>query len=295
MDFFNSWPLFFRPYALTLVAGAVLAFVGVIATARRQLFMAAAVAQTSLMGYAVIAFFVGSQGGGTLGAGGRDAIVVGVAVVAALFTMLGGRESQSAEGGRLDGDERTAWVFVTAGSLAVLFLAHAPASMEQIRRLQVSSVVGATWADLYIFMSLLIGITIAAVWLMRPLILLLSDPVMAAAIGLRISIWNITLAVLAGLSVGLAVRSTGVLFAFGALAIPVMIAKQVCGEVRSLFLLAPILAVTLGFLGLWVGHQWNLPPGQAVVGVMCLTLLVTHLARQLWERVMATTNAAMDA
>ena len=59
MDFFNSWPLFFRPYTLTLLAGAVLAIVGVVATARRQLFMAVAVAQTSLLGYAIMAFLFG--------------------------------------------------------------------------------------------------------------------------------------------------------------------------------------------------------------------------------------------
>ncbi len=284
MDFFGSWPLFFRPYTLTLIAGAALAIVGVVATARRQLFMAVAVAQTSLMGYAVMAFIMGTQVQDTWGAGARDAVVIGAAVLAAMVTMLGGRDSQGAEGGRLDGDERTAWVFVTAGSLAVLFLAHAPAGMEQVRRLQVSSVIGATWADLYLFMALLTAMVIAAAWQMRPLVLLLSDPVLAAAIGIKVTRWNIVLAVLAGLSVGLAVRSTGVLFAFGALALPIMIAKQFCGEVRSLFLLSPILAATLSFFGLWVGHLWDLPPGQAAVGVMCLALLGTHVARQLWDR-----------
>ncbi|QDU71824.1 metal ABC transporter permease [Mucisphaera calidilacus] len=202
-----------------------------------------------------------------------------------MITMLGGRDSQAAEGGRLDGDERTAWVFVTAGSLGVLFLAHAPAGMEQVRRLQVSSVVGATWLDVLIFAGLLCGVVVMALWLMRPLILLLSDPVMASAIGLRVSRWNVALAVLAGLTVGLAVRSTGVLFTFGALAVPVMIAKQVCGEVRSLFLLAPVLGAVLSFIGLWLGHAWDLPPGQAAVSVMCVVLLVAHLARQLWDRV----------
>ena len=119
MDFFNSWPLFFRPYMLTLIAGAVLAIMGVVATARRQLFMAVAVAQTSLMGYAFIAFIMGTQASGVLSAGARDAVVIVFAIIAAIITMLGNRENQGAQGGRLDGDERTAWVFVTTGALAV--------------------------------------------------------------------------------------------------------------------------------------------------------------------------------
>ena len=120
--------------------------------------------------------------------------------------------------------------------------------------------------------------------LIQPLILLLSDPVMASAVGMRINRWNIALATLAGLSVGLAVRSCGVLFTFGALALPVMIAKQLCGEIRSLFLLAPLLAAGLSFLGLWMGHAWDLPPGQSVVGVMSLFLLIAHPARLLRNR-----------
>ena len=119
---------------------------------------------------------------------------------------------------------------------------------------------------------------------MRPLVLLLSDPVLASAIGLKIFRWNITLAIMIGLSVGLAVRSTGVLYAFGALALPVMIAKQFCGEVRSLFLFSPIIAVGLSFAGLWGGHLWDFPPGQSAVGVMCAALLITHMGRQLWDR-----------
>ncbi len=285
MEFFDSWPLFLRPYTLTLLAAAVLAIVGVLATARRQLFMAVAVAQTSLMGYALMAFIMGSHINGGLGAGARDAVVIGAAVLAAMYTMLGGRESLGAEGGRLDGDERTAWVFVTAGSLAVLFLAHAPAGMEQVRRLQVSSVVGATWLDVYLFSALLAAMVVTGLCLMRPLILLLSDPVMASAIGIRVARWNVALAIVSGFSVGLAVRSTGVLFTFGALALPVMIAKQLCGEVRSLFVLSPILAAILGFFGLWVSHRWNLPPGQAAAGLMCAALLVTHAARRLWSHI----------
>ncbi|WP_428386249.1 metal ABC transporter permease [Mucisphaera sp.] len=285
IDFLESWPLFFRPYTLTLLASAVLAVIGVVATARRQLFMAAAVAQTSLMGYAIMAFVFGAHIDGTLEASLRDTVVILAAVLAAMITMLGSRDSQSAQGGSLDGDERTAWVYVTAGSLGVLFLAHAPAGMEQVRRLQVSSVIGATWIDLATFALLFLGIALLMIWLMRPLILLLSDPVMAAAIGMKVTRWNVILAILAGLSVGLAVRSTGVLFAFGALAIPVMIAKQIAGEVRSLFLLAPLLAIMLSFTGLWLGHLWDFPPGQAAVSVMCLALLITHLARLAWNRI----------
>ena len=124
MAFFDSWTLFFRPYTLTMIAGAVLSIVGVVATARRQLFMAVAVAQTSLMGYAFMAFLFGSQIQGVPDSVLRDVLVIGIAIAAAIFTMRGGLEGQSAAEAPLDGDERTAWIYVTAGTLAVLFLAR---------------------------------------------------------------------------------------------------------------------------------------------------------------------------
>ena len=83
MDFLSSWGLFARPYALTILAAMALAVLGVVTAARRQVFMAAAVAQASMFGFAMFAWFAGAAATQLQGGVGRDLIVVGSAVAAA--------------------------------------------------------------------------------------------------------------------------------------------------------------------------------------------------------------------
>lgn len=280
-EFFSSWGLFARPYTLALLAAMALSVLGVVTAARRQVFMAAAVAQASTFGFAVFALFAGAAATQATGGVVRDAVVIGSAVAAALLTMLGdGRQTQ---GSRLDGDERTAWVFIAAGAGAILVLAHAPAGMEQFRRMQASSVIGATRLDVVAFAALLVAMAAVLARWGRSLVLLLADPVMASAVGMRVQAWHLGLAVFSGACVGLGVRSTGMLFTFGCLALPVMIAKQACGEVRQLFWASPLVALISAFVGLWLSYAWDLPPGQVVVTLLCAVLVLAAAGRCAWD------------
>ena len=128
---------------------------------------------------------------------------------------------------------------------------------------------------------------IAAVllWAGRSIVLLLADPVMAAAIGMRVRVWDASLAVFIGACVGLGVRSAGMLFTFGCLALPVMIAKQACGEVRSLFWAGPLIAAVCGLVGLWLSYTTDLPPGQVVVVLMCVVLVLAAAGRYAWDAI----------
>ena len=282
-EFLGSWRLFLWPYTLTILAAMALATLGVVTAARRQVFMAASVAQASTLGYAVFALFAGAAATQSTGSTARDAVVIGSAIAASLLTMIGdGRQMQ---GGRLDGDERTAWVFIAAGAGAILVLAQAPAGMEQFRRVQASSVIGATWLDVAVFGALLAAMVGVLIRAGRSIVLLLSDPVMAAAIGMRVRVWDTGLAVFSGACVGLGVRSAGMLFTFGCLALPVMIAKQACGEVRSMFWVSPLVAAFFALVGLWLSYLWDLPPGQVVVALLCAVLVVAVAARYAWDTV----------
>ncbi|MEM1097396.1 MAG: metal ABC transporter permease [Planctomycetota bacterium] len=280
-EFLSSWGLFVRPYTLTLLAAMALSMLGVVTAARRQVFMAASVAQASTFGFAVFALFAGAAATQATGSIGRDLVVIGSAVAAALLTMLG--DGRQTHGSRLDGDERTAWVFIAAGAGAILVLSQAPAGMEQFRRMQASSVIGATRLDVITFAVLLIAMVGVLLWAGRSLVLLLADPVMAAAIGMRVRAWHWGLAIFSGACVGLGVRSTGMLFTFGCLALPVMIAKQACGEVRSLFWASPLIALVSAFVGLWLSYLWDLPPGQVVVALLCVVLIFAAAGRLAWD------------
>ena len=281
LDFVSSWGLFARPYTLTLVAAPTLALLGVYAVARRQVFIAAAVPQAAVFGFALFSLLFGAHTIAVDGGLGQDAVILVCAVAAALATMLGGESSGS--GGRLSNEESIAFVFIAAGVGATLILSHAPAGLELARQLQASSVVGARWSDVAIFGATLAAFTSLLLWRRRAIVLFLTDPLMAAAIGMRVGVWNLVVTVISGVIIGLSVRSTGVMFTFGCLALPVLIGKQLCSEVRALLLVSPLVAALSAFAGLWAAYTWDLPPGQAVVGLQSVTLVAAAGLRRLWS------------
>ena len=57
LEFLESWSLFSRTYISALLIGASLSLMGVVVVARGNVFVAAAVAQASMLGVALSLFF----------------------------------------------------------------------------------------------------------------------------------------------------------------------------------------------------------------------------------------------
>lgn len=281
--FIESWSIFSQGYLVSLLGAGVLGLAGVIAVARRQVFIAAAVSQASTLGYAVATLFVAAGAQSMVDGYMRDVVTIASAMMAAFITMFLGGGSQ--DGKRTDGDEMTAWVFIMSSACSVLLLTNSPNGLEMFRRIQTSTVIGSETSDVVTFAVLLVAglIALAAYW--RELVLLLSDPVMAAAVGMRVTAWNIVLALTVGLVVGMSVKSAGMLFTFGCMAFPAMIAKQWCGQIKSLFVVAPVVAVSSAFVGLWASYTWQSPPGLVIVAILGVVALLAYVVRLGLDRV----------
>jgi zinc transport system permease protein len=272
-----------QAYLVSLLCAALLGLVGVVAVARRQVFIAAAVSQASTLGYAVATIFIGAAAQSMMDGYMRDAVTVISAMAAAFITMIVGGAGQ--DGKRTDGDEMTAWVFIMSSACGVLLLTSSPNGLEMFRRVQVSTVIGSETSDVATFAVLLFGAVVLLAFYARELVLLLSDPVMAAAVGMRVTAWNIALALGLGLVVGLSVKSAGMLFTFGCMAFPAMIGKQWCGQIKSLFWVSPLVAVVTAFFGLWVAYNFKSPPGLVIVAMLGGLALVAYVMRLGLDRV----------
>jgi ABC-type Mn2+/Zn2+ transport system permease subunit len=110
------------------------------------------------------------------------------------------------------------------------------------------------------------------------------DPAMAAAVGMRVSLWAGGTAVWLGLAVGLSMRVSGLLYTFGNLVLPALIAKNFCGEVTMVFLVAPCIAIGTGTLGFILANYYDYPPAQMTVALLSVLLLVTWGVRALTRR-----------
>jgi ABC-type Mn2+/Zn2+ transport system permease subunit len=270
-SFLSSWTLFYQSYLTGWLISLLLSIIGVLVVARDQIFIGAAVSQASTLGIALTMWasvvfplerFSWFQSDVFL-----SAMAVIFSILAASITGRGG------ETGKESHEAITGWVFLISGSLSILIVSHSPHGLEEIHRLLSSSIIGATTADIWNF-SLLTFLTVFLIFLFyRKILLFTLDPSMASAIGMKMRIWSLTTSAWLGLAVGLSIRTSGMLYTFGCLILPALVAKNLCREVRYMFWVAPAVAVGTGIIGFLLANHYDYPPGQMTIGLFCLELV----------------------
>jgi zinc/manganese transport system permease protein len=270
-SFLSSWTLFYQSYLTGWLISLLLSIIGVLVVARDQIFIGAAVSQASTLGIALTMWasvvfslerFSWFQSDVFL-----SAMAVIFSILAASITGRGG------ETGKESHEAITGWVFLISGSLSILIVSHSPHGLEEIHRLLSSSIIGATSADIWNF-SLLTFLTVFLIFLFyRKILLFTLDPSMASAIGMKMRIWSLTTSAWLGLAVGLSIRTSGMLYTFGCLILPALVAKNLCREVRYMFWVAPAVAVGTGIIGFLLANHYDYPPGQMTIALFCLELV----------------------
>lgn len=276
-DFFASWELFHYAYLVGWSIALVLSVTGVLVVARNQIFIGAAVSQASTLGIALALWLGGMFAGHASHWLTSDPFLSSMAVffsvVGALITAGGdkaGRESREAV---------TGWVFLFSASAAILLVARSPHGVEEIHKILSSSIIGATFANFVLFLTAAAAAVLLAAVAHRKILLLIMDPAMAAAVGMRTKLWGAAASVWLGLMVGLSIRSAGMLYTFGCLVLPALIAKNLCREVRPMFLVSPVIGVGAGVAGFVLANHYDYPPGQLTVTLLCLALSAAWLLR----------------
>lgn len=274
-SFLASWDLFQQTYLAGWLIALLLSLVGVFVVARDQIFIGIAISQASTLGIAI-----------GMGAGSwidlhdvawlsSDGFLSGMAVVFAILAAL--LTARRSEAGSESHEAITGWVFLLSASLSILLVAHSPHGLDEIQRLLSSSLIGATTRDVWTFAGLS-GFTIVALGVAhRRLLLFAMDPPMAAAVGMRVSWWAAGVAIWLGLVIGLSMRVSGMLYTFGILVLPALVAKNLCREVRIIFLISPLIALSVGTIGFVLANHYDYPPAQMTVALLCGLLIVAWL------------------
>ena len=287
-EFIASWTLFRYSYLEGWLVGLVLSLVGVIVVARDQIFLGAAVSQASTLGVALAlcasSRFPVHDETANLPHGSlwlccdtlQPAMAVVFSMLAALIT------SQAVRVKRESHEAITGWVFLVSASLSVLLVAHSHHGLEEIYHIHSSSIIGATASDVGVFAALL-ALTVVLLAAAGPrLLLFVTDPSMAAAVGMKVGRWAVAESLWLGLLVGLSIRATGMLYTFGSLVLPALVAKNVCREVRAMFFVAPAVALATSTIGFVLSNHYDFPPAQMSVALACLLLLAAWTFRTLF-------------
>jgi ABC-type Mn2+/Zn2+ transport system permease subunit len=270
-DFIESWPLFWTTYTVGWAVAALLSLLGVVVVARDQVFLGAALSQVSTLGVACAMWIVAAMGehapawmeGNRFLTWTATLVSVGAALVT---TRSGGpgRESREAV---------TGWLFLLGAAGAVVVVMHnAKGEAEILRLYSSSSVLGAVAIDLWTFAALAIAAAVMLALWWRPILLWVMDPATAAASGVRTGLLQVALAAGLGVAIGLSIRVSGLIYTFGCLVLPALGAKSVCREVRSMFFVAPAIAIAAAVVGFVVANEYDYPPGQLTVTLLACTV-----------------------
>jgi ABC-type Mn2+/Zn2+ transport system permease subunit len=278
-DFAGSWALFHNTYLVGWLISLLLALIGVLVVARDQIFIGAAVSQASTLGIAM-ALGIGAWASLETAPWLRSdaflsAMAVACSVIAALLTARSGDIGQESH------EAITGWVFLVSASVSVLIVAHSPHGLDEIHRLLSSSIIGATRSDVWIFASLLVCTSLGIGLYHRSIMLFIMDPAMAAAVGVRVAWVSVLLSAWLGLAVGLSIRVAGMLYTFGCLVLPALVAKNLCRRVKPMFVVAPLVAVGTATLGFVLANHYDDPPAQMTVALLCLCVAVAWAIRRL--------------
>ena len=278
-EFISSWELFQNAYLTGGLLAIMLSLLGVVVFARDQIFVGAAIAQLSALGIAsglLLAPFVAEPKF-------HEFILsicgIGAAILATLLT----RTDRGLE--RIESSEvRTGWVFLLGGSLSVVLLSQSPIGRDEVSRLLSSSILGASTTEVWI-VSLMAGITVTVFIGFRDYVrLFVIDPLNADAVGVPVKRIELMFSLWLGLAVGMSMKLSGMLFTFGALILPVMLAARWANTVGGTILLAPLIAVLATFVAFVTANHFDLPPGQAAAALLSLAIIPSWLVARLVKR-----------
>ena len=269
-SFVSSWPLFHDAYLAGWLIAMLLALLGVVVVTRDQIFLGAAVSQASVLGIALAVSLGGLPVFADCAWCDDDWTHT---IAGGLFAVAGSVLTATMALKRETHESLTGWVYLTSSCFAVLLLAHSPHGMDEINRLLASTIIGAGRVDVVIFSTLLVLAAVVVAVMHAPFRLVLMDPEMARAVGVRVDAWNRGLAIALGVALGLAIHVSGVVFSFGCLVLPALVAKNLCREVRQMLWVSPIVALVAAVMGFVVANDRDLPPGQAAVAILSVALL----------------------
>ncbi|PYE53615.1 metal ABC transporter permease [Deinococcus yavapaiensis] len=199
------------------------------------------------------------------------------AVVAAVLTSLGIGFVSNRSG--LKQDSAIGIVFVGMFALGVALLSRAQTYAVDLANFLVGNPLGVSRADLLTSagVTALIACVLAAFH--KELVLLAFDPTEARAIGLPVSRLNNLLLVLIGLVVVLTIQLVGTTLSVSLLVTSSATARLLTRGLRSMMLVAALLGVSAGAVGLYASYYLDLAPGATIVlanTVMFLLVLLTR-------------------
>ena len=189
------------------------------------------------------------------------------------------------ERGRTSGDVALALLFYGGIAGGVLLISLAGGTNANLMAYLFGSISTVTTADLALTVVLALIVLAVGVGLRGALFAVCHDEEFARAAGLPVRLLNIAIAVVAALTVTVAMRVVGLLLVSALMIVPVAVAQLVASSFRRTMTLAMVVGVTVCLGGLSLTYWYDLSPGATIVVLAIGVYTLVAVLRPLWRRV----------
>lgn len=271
-----SEPLVQRMLLAGVLVGLATPVVGTYLVQRRMALLGDGIGHVALAGVAA-----GWLAGSAAGLAQRDAWAIPGAVI---FAIAGAVTIERMRSLGAAADVVMAILFYGGIATGVLLIGAAGGSNANLLGYLFGSISTVTWADVWVTGGLAAVILIVGLGLRPALFAVTHDQEFARSTGLPVGVLNMVVAVLAAVTITVAMRVVGVLLVSALMILPVAIAQQLTRSFSRTMHVAMGLGALLTLGGVAITLEHNLQPGALIVvlgvGLYVLVSLVTTTLRR---------------
>jgi zinc transport system permease protein len=260
------------PLAASVMAGALLGFLGVYVVLRRTVFVSAALTQISTVGLVVGLFLEEHLHVEAEHAHHQLGMAMGFAVVGAL--LLGALRPR-----RLPAEATVGAAWVAASALVVLGISRLVHASHDLGGMVFGNAVAVPDDELWMIGGVALFCAALHLAFAKEIAFASFDPETATALGLRVRVWDAVLSLTIGLAIPAAARALGALPVFALLTLPASAALLLRLRFRTVFVVATVLGVVAAAGGYLLSWWAETPTGATMVLVATLALVPGALRR----------------
>lgn len=272
-QFWEARDIWLDPLLASLIAGALLGFLGVYVVLRRTVFVSAALTQLSTLGIILALLVEERMGVEVEHPAVQLALALGFSVAGAL--LLGTLEA----GRRLPTEAGVGVAYVVAGALVILGANRLIHAAHDLNSMVFGNAVAVPFADVVV-LAVVAVVSLAVHIVFRKEIVFASfDRETAQAMGLDGRLWSGLLFFTIGLAIPVSARALGALPVFAFLTIPAVAALLLTSRLRPAFVLASALGLAAAGGGYVISWFWQIPTGPTMVALAAVFAVPGALLR----------------
>ena len=261
------------PLAASVVAGALLGFLGVYVVLRRTVFVSAALTQLSTLGLVATLLVEERVHIETEHPAEQLAVAIAFSVAGAL--VLGAFRTR-----RVPAEAGVGAAWVAASAAVVLGASQLVHAAHDLGGLVFGNAVAVPPSDLVVIAVVAVICTAVHSAFGKELAFVSFDAETAQAVGMRVGRWDALLFLTIGLAIPVTARALGALPVFAFLTLPAAAALLLRVGFRPAFALAGAIGVIAAAAGYVLSWLWEIPTGATMVAVAALFLVPGVLLRR---------------